>query len=198
MVLSAKDAAVNHFVGSVHVFLAALTGLIEQRLLCEMPGKALTLSQIKVLTLLANTEASTVGDVAAFLNVSNAAASKSLDKLVRRRLVRRSEAVGDRRASELALTGTGLNIVAQYEGSRDRELARVFSELAAGEVERAAELLDRLSRRVVSRMARPETFCLQCGIHLNKRCLMKEAGRAECLWLQRRNKTKARTHVSHQ
>lgn len=196
--MSGKDILATEFVGSVQVFLAAIGAVIEQRLLRDAPGKALTLSQIKVLTLLAHTDALTVGEVAGFLNVSDAAASKSLDKLVRRRLVRRSEAAADRRASELALTESGRKLVREYERFRDRELAKVFSEIPAEEVQRTAELLDRLSASIVSHTSRPEEICLQCGIHLHQRCLMKEAGRADCAWLQRRNKSKARTHVNQQ
>jgi DNA-binding MarR family transcriptional regulator len=198
VVVSEKDALVSGFVGSVQVFLAAVSAVIEQRLLRDGPGKPLTLSQIRVLALLAHTEARTVGEVAGFLSISDAAASKAVDKLVRRRIVRRSEGVSDRRASELALTETGRKALREYERFRDRELSEVFDEIPAVEVQRVSELLDRLSARIASHAERPEEICLQCGIHLNKRCLMKEAGRADCAWLQRRNKSKARTHVSNQ
>ncbi len=170
---------------------------MEEKLLSESSGKRLTLSQLKMLSLLAHTEARTVGEVAAFLNVSNAAASKAVDKLVRRRLLRRTEGLCDRRASVLSLSETGRKLVTEYEAFRHRKLSKVFEEIPADDLRRTAELLDRLSARIVTQTANPEEICLQCGIHLQKRCLVREAARMDCSFLKRRNQSKARSHVSN-
>jgi len=96
---SARTAElINDFLGSTQVFASSVNAVIEKRLLREVGPRQLTSSQFKLLKLVALTDAQTIGDVAAFLGVSNAAASKAVDKLVRRGLLLRNEAQTDRRA----------------------------------------------------------------------------------------------------
>ncbi len=74
----------HDFLGSTHVFTSAVEEILEKGILEEIAGKRLTLSQFKLLRMVALTDARTISDVALFLGVSNAAASKAVDKLVRR------------------------------------------------------------------------------------------------------------------
>src|SRR5574340_285036 len=174
MAATSRDVLVREFMGSVQIFLVAVSGVIEERLLRDGSEKPLTLSQLRVLALLAHTEVRTVGEVAVSLRISDAAASKAVDKMVRRKLVR------------------------PYESSRNRELARLFEEIPQADVRRAALLLERLTSRIVNQNGRPEGICLQCGIHLQKRCLVREAARSDCAWMQRKNRSKTRKHDSNE
>src|SRR5574340_489310 len=85
-----------------------------------------------------------------------------------------------------------------YESSRNRELARLFEEIPQADVRRAALLLERLTSRIVNQNGRPEGIWLQCGIHLQKRCLVREAARSDCAWMQRKNRSKTRKHDSNE
>ena len=98
---------ISELLGSVQAFSSAVRDVLEKQLLLETARGRLTFSGLKLLKLVAFTDSHTIGDVAAFLGVSNTAASKAADKLVRRRLLRRAEGHADRRASELSLTGEG-------------------------------------------------------------------------------------------
>src|SRR5574340_489309 len=91
MAATSRDVVVREVMGSVQIFLVAVSGVIEERLLRDGSEKPLTLSQLRVLALLAHTEVRTVGEVAVSLRISDAAASKAVDKMVRRKLVRRRE-----------------------------------------------------------------------------------------------------------
>ncbi|MGE5648466.1 MAG: MarR family winged helix-turn-helix transcriptional regulator [Acidobacteriota bacterium] len=141
-------SAIEEFLGTTHVFALALTNLLEASILREIAGAQLTGAQMKALKLIARAEAQTIGDVAAFLGVSDAAASKTVDRLVRRRLVRRTEREQDRRANELALTTAGTRIISQYEAVRERRLAEVFREVPSKELEKAASLLGRIAENI--------------------------------------------------
>ncbi len=66
---------IDDFLGSAHIFASAVTDIIEQRLLEKAAEGQVTASQMKLLKLVAMTDSYTLGDVAAFLRVSNAAAS---------------------------------------------------------------------------------------------------------------------------
>jgi DNA-binding MarR family transcriptional regulator len=173
---------VYDFLGSAQVFATAVTEIVEEKLLHQVAGETLTLSQFKLLKLVANTDAHSIGDVAAFLGVSNAAASKAVDKLVRRKLLVRTEGQEDRRAAELSLPPRAQRLLAAYDAARDQRLAEVFRSFSPAELKRAAEILDRLSAGIVDHNARPEEVCLQCGIYFRDQCLVRKLVGRRCFY----------------
>jgi len=181
-----RQQLVNELLGSAHLFVSAVSGVMEQQLLAQIAGRQLTLSQLKILKLLGLTEAHNVGDVAAFLGVSDAAASKAVDRLVRSKYLRRTEGRIDRRSSDLSLAAAGRSILQRYERAKDRKLNEMFGDLEPEELQQTASFLERLTKGIVNDSANPEEICLQCGIHLKKRCLVKEAGQAECHYQRRK------------
>jgi DNA-binding MarR family transcriptional regulator len=180
---SPKDI-INDFIASAHVFTTAVNDVIEERVLEESTGSELTLSQLKLLKLINVRQAQTIGDVAAFLGISNAAASKAVDRLVRRSLVRRQEAASDRRIMNLSLTDESRRLLADYESARQRKLEEVFGEIQSEQFYQAAQLLDRLSARVIEYTAGAEEICLQCGIYFREECLMRKMLGRRCIYQQ--------------
>jgi DNA-binding MarR family transcriptional regulator len=179
---------INDFLGSTHVFASSVNEVIEERLLREVGPPQLTFSQFKLLKLVALTDAQTIGDVAAFLRVSNAAASKAVDKLVRQGLLVRNEARSDRRAIQLSLTASSRRVLAAYNAAKDRKLSSVFRRYSAEDLQRTAELLDRLTAAIVDHTAREEEVCLQCGIYYRKKCLVRQLVRRNCIYHRQRNR----------
>src|SRR5208282_339024 len=132
---SNRQQLVNELLGSAHLFVAAVSGMMEQQLLTKAAEKQLSISQLKILKLLDLTEAHNVGDVAAFLGVSDAAASKSVDRLVRLKYLRRTEGRTDRRSSDLSLAPAGRHVLKQYETTKDRKLVSMFGKLDVNELQ---------------------------------------------------------------
>jgi len=196
MASSTTTRLIDDFLGSAHVFISAMSGVMEETLLTGTVASDLTLPQLKILKLLAASGTGNIGDLAAFLGVSNAAASKTVEKLVRRKLLRRSEATGDRRASAVTLSDAGRRLMADYDALRHRKLARLFRDISTVDLRHTAGLLDRLSARIVAQRRHPGEVCLQCGIHLQKRCLVREAAFTQCSYEQHRSKSKVRSNVS--
>jgi len=77
-----KPIAAKDFLGSAHVFATAVRDIMEEKLLQNVAGKQASLPQLQLLTLVARTDRHTIGDVAAFLGVSKAAAGQTVEKLV--------------------------------------------------------------------------------------------------------------------
>jgi DNA-binding MarR family transcriptional regulator len=189
---SARSAElINDFLGSTQVFASSVNDVIEKRLLREAGPRQLTLSQFKLLKLVALTDAQMIGDVAAFLHVSNAAASKAVDKLVRQGLLLRNEAQRDRRAVQLSLTASSRRVLAAYDAAKDRKLASVFRQFSPQDLRRTANILDRLSAGIVDHTARAEELCLQCGIYYRKKCLVRQLVRRHCFYHRRQNRKNA-------
>jgi DNA-binding MarR family transcriptional regulator len=189
------DAPINELLGSASVFVSALNGVMEQKLLSEMAGSRLSLSQLKIFKLLDVSGPRNIGHVAAFLGVSNAAASKTVDRLVRGRYLRRVEARADRRESEISLADPGRKLLNRYETARNRTLAQIFGTLERDGVRRTARLLERLTRAIVAHSGNVEGICLQCGIYLQNGCVVRDAARADCCYQIRTKKPPGRPRL---
>jgi len=175
----------HDFLGSAHVFTSAVEEIVEKRLLEETAGRQLTLSQFKLLRMVALTEARTISDVALFLGISNAAASKAVDKLVRRKLLRRAEGQPDRREICLSLTESSRRLLAAYEEKKELRLAQVFQGFPDDQLKRAARLLDRLSAGLVDHNS--EHVCLQCGIYFREKCVVRQLANRNCFYLRNKH-----------
>jgi len=173
---------ISELLGSVQVFSSAVRDVLEEKLLRETTHGRLTFPGLKLLKLVAFTNSHTIGDVASFLGVSNTAASKAVDKLVRRRLLRRAEAQADRRASELSLTGEGRRLLSAYEAARDQKLTEIFGACVPEQMSEMAATLDRLSANLVDHTASPQELCLQCGIYFREKCLLRELVGRTCFY----------------
>jgi DNA-binding MarR family transcriptional regulator len=178
------SALIQDFLGSTHVFSATINQVVEERVLRAVAGHRLTWQQFKLLRLVAVTDSHSLGDVASFLGVSDAAASKSVDKLVRRRLLHRAAGKDDRREIHLSLTEHGRHVVEAYERARDRKMAELLAGFSPEDLRRTSQLLDRLSATLVEHGADPEQLCLQCGIYFRDRCLVRQLVGRSCYYVR--------------
>jgi len=176
--------AIHDFLASTHVFAAAVSDEIEEELLEQAGGKDLTPSQLKLLKLVSMTDAQNIGSVAAFMGVSNAAASKGVDRLVKRELLLRREHEVDRRVMHLSMTERGSQVLRAYEAARRQKLLDMFADVPADELKTASDLMDRLSLRIVEKVAGEKDICLKCGIYFRRECLMREMQGRRCLYVQ--------------
>ncbi len=181
-----KTDMMNEFLGSAQIFARAMGQVIEEELWREAADNQLTVSQLKLLKLISLSGGHTITEVAAFLGISKAAASKSVDRLARRMLLRRKEGEEDRRAIFLSLTGAGTRLLEAYDAVTRRKLAEIFGQFSREELQQLVNLLDRLSAQIVSHSSRPEELCLQCGIHYRETCLLRQRLGRKCQYLSRR------------
>lgn len=165
---SGNDQLISDLLGSAHVFAAAIRHVMEDKVLRSVAGEKATFTRLKVLKLLSLGESHTVGDIAIFLSVSAAAASKTVDKLVRRGYVDRKEDAQDRRAAQLLLTDSGRRVLENYERERNARMAKAFIDYTSADIRKATEVLDRLSNAVMNQAAHPEKACLHCGIYFHR------------------------------
>ena len=179
---------INDFLGSVRILSTTIDEWMEQELR-EVTDDRVTPSQLKVLKLVARTNARRIGDVANFLAVSNAAASKAVDRLVRRRLVRRAEAAADRRAVELSLTPEGRTLLAQYEAATNQVLKELFGSLDQDQLKNTGQFLDQLSTEVVKTGRVRDGICLRCGIHFRDRCILRQSVGKNCYFHMHKDPT---------
>jgi DNA-binding MarR family transcriptional regulator len=176
------DELTRDFLSSVRVFARAVRDVFEAAVLREVAGERLTFSQLKLLYLVAQTDSVTIGDAASFLGVSSPAASKTVEKLVRRRLLRRSDIQADRRTSQLALTETSRRLLETYEAARNRKAAEIFAQFSPEELRHTSELLDRLAAGIVSQRSDRDEVCMQCEIYFRPQCRFRNLGARTCFY----------------
>jgi DNA-binding MarR family transcriptional regulator len=172
----------NEFLSSARVFAWSVREVIERTVLRELAGEKLTFSQLKLLYLVAHTDALNIGDAAAFLGVTCGAASRAVDKLVRRRLLRRIAPQEDRRSFRLSLTETSRKLMDSYQAARDRRAQVAFQQFTPEELRRTSELLDRLAGAIVSSGSDPDAICMQCEIYFRDKCRFGEVGHRKCFY----------------
>ncbi|MDP1891457.1 MAG: winged helix DNA-binding protein [Gemmatimonadaceae bacterium] len=183
---------INEFLGSSHVFHSVVTDVIENGLLRDVTHGKLTFPQLKLLRIVALEIVQSVSEVAAFLGVSKAAASKAVDGLVRRRLLKRSEGKPDRRSIHVSLTAQGQRLMTEYHAARDARLGALFSQFTANELSHTAKLLDRLSTRMSEDREEAHEVCHQCSIYFRERCHMRQMVNRNCLYSRHRSKRRER------
>ena len=179
---------VSDFLGAAHVFAAAAQMVLEEDLLRDASCGQLRISQMKLLKLIGLNESLTVGDAAAFLKVSKAAASKAVDKLARREYLQRSPGKVDRREVRLSLTDVSRRLLARYENAREQKLNEIFSMSVPAELRKASALLDCLTSRIAieSFSAQPGKLCLQCGTNFRENCVLRTQLGRDCFHLRKK------------
>jgi DNA-binding MarR family transcriptional regulator len=176
-----KVELIRQVMGASHVFCTSMGEMLE-RTLAESSGEQLAMSQVKLLLLISQPgQRFKVTDVAEFLGVTNAAASRAIERLVQRGLVDRTISKDDRRAVDLALTPQAEGLLARFEVSRDRELFRLLGDHPDDKLERVASLLDELSVLLLDPASEPEERCLRCGVHFRENCVLRDVVGRECV-----------------
>ena len=116
----------------------------------------LTLSQYTLVRALAGRSTARIGDLAGDASVSPSTATRILDALERRELVRRARVAEDRRGVTVALTDRGQEALDRHDAwVRGRQRA-FFSELPEGEQAVASDLLVRLATLIDELARGPE------------------------------------------
>jgi len=179
MAASGLTQLIQDVLGSAYMLSTAVNDLMEERL-HAVTGEQLTFSQVKLLKLISRTEAYNISQVAAFLGVSTAAASKAVDRLVRRGLLHRSEAEEDRRAVQLALTAEGSRLLAAYDAATAEAFAEIFGDFPVENLRQVADLLDHLSVNVLTQNGHEKEVCYRCSIYFREKCLLRSVQGRDC------------------
>jgi len=179
------------FLSSARVFAKAVRDVIEGAVLRELVGDRLTTSHLKLLYLVAQTDSVTIGDAATFLGVSSPAASKTVEKLVQRDLLSRSDTQGDRRTSQLTLTVASRRLLETYEAARSQKAAEIFAQYSPEVIQHTAELLDHLASGIASVRAAGGTasadICMQCEIYYRSECRFGQFRPCKCFYQLHKN-----------
>lgn len=164
---------VHELLGSASVFASVVATLVNETLSSVSGEHSLTLGQLRFLELVAHGEESGVSDIARSVGISNAAVSRTLDKLVELGLMTRRPGTDDRRTVRLGLTEAGDAVLADY---RTRIESALIGTLTGGGTEGLASMtasLDRMTHALLdARIGDPPPCrgCIACSLFRRADC----------------------------
>ena len=179
MTMEQKVTLIQHVMGASHVFCSTVNELLEGALQESSEGQ-LGMAQVKLLLLISRPEHRfKVTDIAEFLGVTNAAASRAIERLVQRGLVDRTISREDRRAVDLALTPRAEELLERFAVTRNEELLARLGRVPDEKLSRVATLLDELSLLLLDIEGAADKRCPRCGLHFRSGCVLRDVlGRA--------------------
>jgi DNA-binding MarR family transcriptional regulator len=145
---SSSKRALTGQPGELSELVNALLGHIHRRSagdsLAIMIEAGLTMPQLVTLHILAHAAGRSVGNIAGCLRLSPPATSHLVDRLVKAKLVVRSEDPDDRRQKLLSITESGRSLVERINSVRSREVSVVLARISPALRRQFAEVLERV------------------------------------------------------
>jgi len=141
----------------------------------ETPDMDLTFQQLQALIYAGQHNASSVGDIAAGLDISHPAAVKLIERLLRKELVTKSEDSHDRRVSHVTLTDSGRRIVEHTQTRRAAMIQRALQDMTPGEQSGLITGLEKLLAATLDTENLIDSVCLRCGASHTSACVVNRA-----------------------
>lgn len=157
------------------LFVAIIEKLITQRMLDESFEQQVTPSQLVALRYLSLNESSLMSDVAEGLGISFPAATKTIDRLVRKGLANRAEDSSDRRVVRIRLTDRGKGLVSDIYRERRRRLGTVLERLDPAALSTLHRSMETFITSAIDDQGTAESVCLHCGSEHHESCPVKKA-----------------------
>ena len=173
------------FLHHSHIFASVVHDVLEMKFLEEVTPLSLTLSQFRLLKVIALNGSHQVGEVAVFLGMSPPAATKNLDKLKRLGLILRNPSKGDRRATLVTPSAKGRRLVQEYENLKAGRLSPVLEMFEPCEIEQLVKLMKRFSVLMARQENSGGGLCLWCAAYCQPNCAVAVMrGGCPCLALR--------------
>ncbi len=165
----------NDIAHTSDLFVAIIDKLMTQRMLDQSFDQQVTPSQLVALRYLSLNESSLMSDVADGLGISFPAATKTIDRLVRKALVSRAEDSHDRRVVRIRLTDRGRQLVSEINEERSRRFATVLGRMGADSLDTLQRSMQLFITAAIDDEETARSMCLHCGSQHHDNCPVKVA-----------------------
>jgi len=168
---------------NLRILTQAMGDICRRGTLEEATGGRLSTNQFAILKILARQNDLTAGEFARILDISSAAVSKNIDRLVELDLVRRDPHPHDRRRAALALQPDGRDLLERHEEIAGRKMGSILERFTEAEKVRLLENVQRVIYNTLSRDQDTDLICFQCSGHCGDACVI-ERRRGTCGYQQ--------------
>jgi DNA-binding MarR family transcriptional regulator len=121
----------------------------------------------------------TACEFARILNISNAAVSKIVHRLVELDMVRRDTHPNDRRRVALVIRPAGVDLLQRYEQIAGEKIERILATFSIAEKEQLLAYMQRLVQNTLAHEQDIDAICFQCGGGCGETCVV-EIRRGSC------------------
>lgn len=136
---------------------------------CSLP---LSRNQLYILRMLASAGEQQIGEIARTLDISNAAASKNIDRLQEWGFVERRFHPQDRRSHEVSLLDAGRQVAAAYDLVLDKKQRALMGNFTVQEKTILLDLVRRIIRYTLADERNTDQICRQCGGRCGEDCVI--------------------------
>jgi DNA-binding MarR family transcriptional regulator len=158
---------------NISILAHIVADVCEGHTLDEASEGSLTVNQFKILKILAHQSDFAVGEIARLLQISSAAASKNIERMVQLGLVARTPLAGDRRRLHLELLPPARGLLGRYDEISATKLQRLLSNFSGDEKQALLGLLRRVIQFTLADERDAELVCLQCAGNCGSDCVIK-------------------------
>jgi len=148
---------------SAKLFCRTLQTLIYTPDLIPECDNKLTNTQLACLYFVCVHNEPSVGDIANGLTISNAAAVKLIDRLVKKGYLARIGVPEDRRVLKIKLTSAGMNILEKYSSEQTRVFGRIIRQMTPQARDALEQGLIEFLKAALVTPELIEKVCLRCG-----------------------------------
>lgn len=160
------------------VFTRIFQRNMTERLLEADSVADVTPVQLQALAFLGDHGTCSVRAIGEGLRISFPAATRLVDRLVRKCLVSRRENPHDRRLADVSLTAEGAGLLRRVREERTALVGRALSRLSGGERRRLMEDLKAFIRAALESEEDALEVCQRCGIRHSDACVVNQAYQA--------------------
>jgi len=175
------------FLHNSHMFASTVGDVLEEEYLRQTTDLEISLPQFNLIRLIEANGACQVRDVAMVLGISQAAASKNVDKLVRLGLVLRQVQQNNRRATSLTLTVRGKNLFQKYELLKKEKLEHVFHHFTQEELADLTQGFQKLAFLILKQEKHIKVKCMRCRAYYIEECPLRDLPDVCCVYAQNRS-----------
>ena len=157
-----------------NLFIAVIEKLVTEKALESGESEHITASQLQALRFLSGYEAPLMGEVAHGLRISLPAATKAIDRLVKKSLVGREEDPSDRRVVRIRLTQKGRELVNKVTDQRTSRLEHIMDAMSSEDKAHLVRGMEGFVRSAIVDESIITELCLHCGEDHSDDCLIKD------------------------
>lgn len=139
---------------------------------CPVP---MSRNQLYILRMLASAGELPIGEIARTLDISNAAASKNIDRLQEGGFVERRSHPQDRRSHDVLLLEAGRKVAAAYDLILDKKQRALMANFTVEEKAVLLDLVRRIIRCTLADERNTDRICRQCGGRCGDDCVVGNA-----------------------
>jgi DNA-binding MarR family transcriptional regulator len=158
----------------IRIFSRMINDVIERNIILKTSNQKISQNQFLILRILSASGSKKVSEIADLLKISRAAASKNIDYLVKKKLLKRQTVSKDRRSMMVSLLDPGKKLVNHYNNENTNRINTILSYFNQGEKRQFKQILDKYIHHMIEGEENLYLFCLQCGGKYEGQCPVGE------------------------